>query len=303
MAAVPVWSVDPRTGKQREQVADEATAEEVDRAVRGAYASRAALADRTARAALLRTAADLLDGASEHVIEAADAETALGPVRLTGELARTTAQLRAFAEVVDEGAFLDIRIDHADGDRTPPWPDLRRWKLPLGVVAVYAASNFPLAFSVPGGDTASALAAALPGRRQVAPRPPGHLRTVRLRAAQGRRRGRAARGRGDPGARLRVGCRAGQAPAGGRGRLHRFRTWRTRPLRRRRRAAHAHPLPRRTGLPQPRRDHRGGRRRARRADRRRTGGLDGAGCRAVLHQARFRPRPGRARQGTGCSSP
>lgn len=162
MAAVPVWSVDPRTGKQREQVADEATAEEVDRAVRGAYASRAALADRTARAALLRTAADLLDAASEHVIEAADAETALGPVRLTGELARTTAQLRAFAEVVDEGAFLDIRIDHADGDRTPPWPDLRRWKLPLGVVAVYAASNFPLAFSVPGGDTASALAAGCP---------------------------------------------------------------------------------------------------------------------------------------------
>ncbi|MFJ2111875.1 MULTISPECIES: aldehyde dehydrogenase (NADP(+)) [unclassified Streptomyces] len=162
MAAAPVWSVDPRTGKPREQVAHEATAEEVDRAVRGAYAARGALADRTTRAALLRTAADLLDEAGEHVIEAADAETALGPVRLTGELARTTAQLRAFAEVVDEGAFLDIRIDHADGDRTPPWPDLRRYKVPLGVVAVYAASNFPLAFSVPGGDTASALAAGCP---------------------------------------------------------------------------------------------------------------------------------------------
>ncbi|MER8069482.1 aldehyde dehydrogenase (NADP(+)) [Streptomyces sp. NPDC094034] len=162
MAAAPVWSVDPRTGKQREQVAHEATAEEVDRAVRGAHAARAALADRTARAALLRTAADLLDEAGEHVIEAADAETALGPVRLTGELARTTAQLRAFAEVVEEGAFLDIRIDHADADRTPPWPDLRRWKVPLGVVAVYSASNFPLAFSVPGGDTASALAAGCP---------------------------------------------------------------------------------------------------------------------------------------------
>ncbi|MEU0282891.1 aldehyde dehydrogenase (NADP(+)) [Streptomyces sp. NPDC088147] len=162
MAAAPVWSVDPRTGKQREQVAHEATAEEVDRAVRGAHAARTALADRTVRAALLRTAADLLDEAGEHIIEAADAETALGPVRLTGELARTTAQLRAFAEVVDEGAFLDIRIDHADADRTPPWPDLRRWKVPLGVVAVYSASNFPLAFSVPGGDTASALAAGCP---------------------------------------------------------------------------------------------------------------------------------------------
>ncbi|MGW9119435.1 aldehyde dehydrogenase (NADP(+)) [Streptomyces sp. NPDC055663] len=162
MAAAPVWSVDPRTGNPREQVAVEATAEEVDRAVRAAHAVRESLADRTVRAAFLRIAADLLTEAGEHVIEAADAETALGPARLTGELARTAAQLRAFAEVVDEGAFLDIHIDHADADRTPPWPDLRRYKIPLGVVAVYAASNFPLAFSVPGGDTASALAAGCP---------------------------------------------------------------------------------------------------------------------------------------------
>ncbi|MFJ2094794.1 aldehyde dehydrogenase (NADP(+)) [Streptomyces sp. NPDC087901] len=162
MAAAPVWSVDPRTGNPREQVAVEATAEEVDRAVRAAHAARGSLADRTVRAAFLRTAADLLAGAGEHVIEAADAETALGPARLTGELARTAAQLRAFAEVVDEGAYLDIHIDHEDATRTPPWPDLRRYKIPLGVVAVYAASNFPLAFSVPGGDTASALAAGCP---------------------------------------------------------------------------------------------------------------------------------------------
>ncbi|MBT2524909.1 aldehyde dehydrogenase (NADP(+)) [Streptomyces sp. ISL-99] len=162
MEAVPVWSVDPRTGKPREQVAVEATAEEVDRAVRAAHAVRSALADRTVRAALLRTAAGLLDEAAQHIVEAADAETALGPTRLTGELARTTAQLRAFADAVDEGAFLDIRIDHEDGTKTPPWPDLRRYKIPLGVVAVYAASNFPLAFSVPGGDTASALAAGCP---------------------------------------------------------------------------------------------------------------------------------------------
>ncbi|MER5633339.1 aldehyde dehydrogenase (NADP(+)) [Streptomyces nitrosporeus] len=162
MAAAPVWSVDPRTGNPREQVAVEATAQEVDRVVRAAHAVRDALADRTVRAAFLRTAADLLTGAKEHVVEAADAETALGPTRLTGELARTAAQLRAFAEVVEEGAYLDIHIDHEDGSRTPPWPDLRRVKVPLGVVAVYAASNFPLAFSVPGGDTASALAAGCP---------------------------------------------------------------------------------------------------------------------------------------------
>lgn len=187
MAAVPVWSVDPRTGKPREQVAVEATAEEVDRAVGRAHAARPALADRTARAALLRTAADLLDESGAYAIEAADAETALGPVRLTGELARTTAQLRAFADVVDEGAFLDIRIDHADGDRTPPWPDLRRWKVPLGVVAVYSASNFPFAFSVPGGDTASALAAGCP---VVVKAHPDHPATSEICAATLRRAAR-----------------------------------------------------------------------------------------------------------------
>ncbi|MFE0582477.1 MULTISPECIES: aldehyde dehydrogenase (NADP(+)) [unclassified Streptomyces] len=162
MAATPVWSVDPRTGKQREQVAVEATSREVDEAVRAAHAARGALADAAARAAFLRTAAALLDEAAAHVIEAADAETALGPGRLTGELSRTTGQLRAFADAVEEGTYLDIRIDHADPSRTPPRPDLRRYKVPLGVVAVYAASNFPLAFSVPGGDTASALAAGCP---------------------------------------------------------------------------------------------------------------------------------------------
>ncbi|MEV8586059.1 aldehyde dehydrogenase (NADP(+)) [Streptomyces sp. NPDC051180] len=162
MAAEPVWSVDPRTGKPREQVAVEATAAEVDLAVRAAHATRGALADRTVRAAFLRTAADLLDAAGPQIAEAADAETALGPVRLTGELARTTAQLRAFADVVEEGSYLDVRIDLPDPGAIPPRPDMRRWKIPLGVVAVYAASNFPLAFSVPGGDTASALAAGCP---------------------------------------------------------------------------------------------------------------------------------------------
>ncbi|MGW4732867.1 aldehyde dehydrogenase (NADP(+)) [Streptomyces shenzhenensis] len=162
MAAAPVWSVDPRTGKQREQVAVEATAEEVDAAVRAAHATRAALADRTVRSAFLRSAAAGLEAARDRLIEAADAETALGPVRLTGELARTAYQLRAFADIVDEGAFLDVIINHPDDTATPPVPDLRRIKVPLGVVAVYSASNFPFAFSVAGGDTASALAAGNP---------------------------------------------------------------------------------------------------------------------------------------------
>ncbi|MGN9762728.1 aldehyde dehydrogenase (NADP(+)) [Streptomyces sp. SD31] len=162
MAAAPVWSVDPRTGKQREQVAVEATAREVDAAVRAADDARGALADRTVRAAFLRTAADQLQAAKDQLVEAADAETALGPVRLTGELARTCFQLRSFADIVDEGAFLDVVINHPDDTATPPIPDLRRYKVPLGVVAVYSASNFPFAFSVAGGDTASALGAGCP---------------------------------------------------------------------------------------------------------------------------------------------
>ncbi|MEU0661698.1 aldehyde dehydrogenase (NADP(+)) [Streptomyces lavendulocolor] len=180
MSAAQVWSVDPRTGKRREQVAVEATAEDVDRAVRAAHAARGALADRTVRAAFLRTAAELLGGAEDRLVAAADAETALGTARLTGELARTCYQLRAFADIVDEGDFLGVIIDHPDDTATPPIPDLRRYKVPLGVVAVYSASNFPFAFSVPGGDTASALAAGCP---VVVKAHPDHPATSELVAA------------------------------------------------------------------------------------------------------------------------
>ncbi|GAA2594692.1 aldehyde dehydrogenase (NADP(+)) [Streptomyces violaceus] len=140
----------------------EATAQEVDAAVRAADEARGALADRAVRSAFLRTAAEELQAAKDGLVETADAESALGPVRLTGELARTCFQLRAFADIVDEGAFLDVVINHPDDTATPPIPDLRRYKVPLGVVAVYSASNFPFAFSVAGGDTASALAAGCP---------------------------------------------------------------------------------------------------------------------------------------------
>ncbi|WP_055485603.1 aldehyde dehydrogenase (NADP(+)) [Streptomyces sp. WMMB 322] len=179
-----MWSVDPRTGKQREQVGTEATAGEVDAAVRAAHAAREPFADRTVRAALLRAAAGQLDAASEEIIATADAETALGRPRLTGELARTRAQLRAFADEVEDGAYLGVTINHKDADATPPCPDLRRYKIPLGVVAVYAASNFPLAFSVPGGDTASALAAGCP---VVVKAHPDHPATSELTGAALRR--------------------------------------------------------------------------------------------------------------------
>jgi NADP-dependent aldehyde dehydrogenase len=183
--AVPVWSVDPRTGKRREEVGSEATSADVDAAVRAAAAALPALADRSVRSRLLRGAAGLLEASAAEVIAVADAETALGAPRLTGELARTAYQLRAFADVVDDGSFLDVIIDHADPEAKPiPRPDLRRYKIPLGVVAVYASSNFPLAFSVPGGDTASALAAGCP---VVVKAHPDHPATSALCAALLRR--------------------------------------------------------------------------------------------------------------------
>ncbi|MGP4113805.1 aldehyde dehydrogenase (NADP(+)) [Streptomyces sp. 4N509B] len=179
-----MWSVDPRDGERREQVTVEATAADVDAAVRAAHATRQALADRGTRVALLRAAADALEADGERIIATADAETALGVPRLTGELARTTGQLRAFADEVADGGYLDVIIDHADTSLAPPRPDLRRYKIPLGVAAVYGASNFPLAFSTPGGDTASALAAGCP---VVVKAHPDHPATSELTGAALRR--------------------------------------------------------------------------------------------------------------------
>jgi acyl-CoA reductase-like NAD-dependent aldehyde dehydrogenase len=105
--------------------------------------------------------ASALDEAAAELIPLAAQETHLGDARLAGELKRTTFQLRLFGRVLRDGAYLDARIDHADPDwpMGAPRPDLRRTLRPLGPVLVFAASNFPFAFSVAGGDTASALAA------------------------------------------------------------------------------------------------------------------------------------------------
>ncbi|HEY7276512.1 MAG TPA: aldehyde dehydrogenase family protein [Trebonia sp.] len=173
----PVLSRDPRTGESRGQVAVEADAAAVDAAVRAAHAALDALADRPKRAALLRAAADAVEVRAAELIAAADAETALGVPRLTGELARVAYQFRFFADIVDDGAFLGVVIDPPDPAAVPPRPELRRWKVPIGVVAVFAASNFPFAFSVPGGDTASALAAGCP---VVVKAHPDHPRTSEL---------------------------------------------------------------------------------------------------------------------------
>ncbi|MBV1777763.1 aldehyde dehydrogenase (NADP(+)) [Paeniglutamicibacter sp. ABSL32-1] len=117
-----------------------------------------------ARSEALELIADRLDEASDELIQLAMAETHLAEPRLMGELKRTMFQLRFFAKQVLGGEFLNVRIDHKD-DEWPmgaPRPDLRRTMQPLGPVLVFAASNFPFAFSVAGGDTASALAAGCP---------------------------------------------------------------------------------------------------------------------------------------------
>ncbi|MFE0464343.1 aldehyde dehydrogenase (NADP(+)), partial [Kitasatospora sp. NPDC058965] len=115
-------------------------------------------APRADRARALDLIADELDSHAAELTELADAETALGRPRLTGEIARTTGQLRLFAELLREGGYQGVVVEPAEGAR----PDLRRIKRPTGLVAVFAASNFPFAFSVAGGDTASALAAGCP---------------------------------------------------------------------------------------------------------------------------------------------
>ncbi|MDJ1113822.1 aldehyde dehydrogenase (NADP(+)) [Microbacterium dauci] len=114
------------------------------------------------RARWLRAVADRLDENAPELVALADEETHLGAPRLSGEVTRTTNQLRLFTEVITEGSYLEAVIDHARPDATPPQPDLRRMLRPLGPVAVFAASNFPFAFSVAGGDTASALAVGCP---------------------------------------------------------------------------------------------------------------------------------------------
>ena len=126
------------------------------------------------RAAWIRATADGLDAAADRLVPLAVEESALGEPRLRGEVARSSGQLRLFADALEEGALLEPIIDTADPDAKPvPLPDLRRMLVPLGPVLVFAASNFPFAFSVCGGDTASALAAGCP---VVVKSHPGHLR-------------------------------------------------------------------------------------------------------------------------------
>ena len=126
------------------------------------------------RSAFLRRIADGLSAEGPAITGRAHLETGLPMPRLLGELGRTTGQLRLFADLLEEGSWVNARIDEAEPERKPlPRPDLRSMLRPLGPVAVFGASNFPLAFSVAGGDTASALAAGNPVIVKAHPAHPG----------------------------------------------------------------------------------------------------------------------------------
>jgi NADP-dependent aldehyde dehydrogenase len=156
------WGVDPASGERLEPAYRSATAEDVNRAAELAEEAFAVYGRGPGRerGRLLRAIAAEIEAIAEPLQMRAYQETALPMARLTGETARTVNQLKMFAEVAEEGSWAMARIDRAQPERKPlPRSDLRSVLRPLGPVAVFGASNFPLAFSVAGGDTASALAA------------------------------------------------------------------------------------------------------------------------------------------------
>ncbi|NNE70095.1 MAG: aldehyde dehydrogenase (NADP(+)) [Rhodothermales bacterium] len=171
-----VQGVDPRNGTRLEPTYSEATAAEVRAAV--AQASQAFRANRNRSpeewATLLETIATEIESLGDTLVERVMAETGLPEGRVRGERGRTMGQLRLFASVVRTGDWVDARIETALPDRAPiPRPDIRSMLRPTGPVAVFGASNFPLAFSVAGGDTASALAAGCPVVCKAHPAHPG----------------------------------------------------------------------------------------------------------------------------------
>ncbi|MCM2456495.1 aldehyde dehydrogenase (NADP(+)) [Rhizobium sp. CG4] len=157
--------VEAATGEPLDVLFGGATAEDVEHATKQAWEafSEYRETDLSRRAAFLDAIADEIENIGDDLIVRAMAETGLPRGRLEGERTRTVGQLRLFAKEVRDGRFQELRFDSADPGRKPlPKPDLRLRNIALGPVAVFGASNFPLAFSVAGGDTASALAAGCP---------------------------------------------------------------------------------------------------------------------------------------------
>jgi hypothetical protein len=170
-------------GMPMTQALTDSTPEQIDAAVHAAQAAAAAYGASSAstRSALLRALATALEAQRDTLVPLADAESHLGPARLNGELDRTCFQLRGFADQVDAGAPFTLIDDPAVAGAPPAGrPHLTRVRVPVGPVAMFAASNFPFAFSVLGGDTASALAAGCP---VVVKSHPGHPQLSRATVA------------------------------------------------------------------------------------------------------------------------
>ena len=172
----PVRGIDPSTGKQLEPAYGGANAQDLERACTLAAAAFDIYRETSneARAKFLERVAERILAIGDPLIERAMQESGLPRARLEGERMRTVGQLKLFAAVVREGSWLEVRIDPAMPDRKPlPRSDLRLRNIAVGPVAVFGASNFPLAFSVAGGDTASALAAGCPVVCKAHPAHPG----------------------------------------------------------------------------------------------------------------------------------
>lgn len=163
MALSPT-AVNPRTGEELGPVAENTNNEQVHQLCLDAATAAPAFADlsREHRAQLLDRIGDAIDAHRDRLIDIASQETGFTTAKLGGEATRAAYQFRFFAEVVRDGGYLEATIDPSRDTPMGPRPDLRRWLIPIGPVAVFGASNFPFAFSVLGGDTASALAAGNP---------------------------------------------------------------------------------------------------------------------------------------------
>ena len=158
-------SLDASSGEALPYTFIQATAEEVDAAAQAAAAAYPLYRNLSAvrRAEFLEAIADEIDALGDDFVALVTRETALPAARIQGERGRTSGQMRLFAKVLRRGDFYGARIDRAQPERQPlPRPDLRQYQIGVGPVAVFGASNFPLAFSTAGGDTASALAAGCP---------------------------------------------------------------------------------------------------------------------------------------------
>ena len=169
-------AINPTSGVALVPEFTEATSEEIEKAFEKADEAFETFQEvtRSRRADFLDRISDEILALGDELVERAMQETGLPEARIIGERGRTMSQLKLFADVVRDGAYLEISIDTAQPERTPiPKPDLRMINIPLGPVAIFGASNFPLAFSVAGGDTASALAAGCPVVVKAHPAHPG----------------------------------------------------------------------------------------------------------------------------------